>query len=465
MRIYATRTQLTRRKYCSQLPSALLLAVLLTIFGSSVSAAGNDNSWRESLVRISLRYETSGVLHEGSFLHSKVIEHTDFQGVIVDARGYILSYVGDHWPKMGKPQSRLVVQFSDGKSESGQLVGVDERMNVALVESTRAAKRTVGLGNSLNLKRLSIVGSVEGSWLESALCPVDIISHKLLPEKTLVARNCGTDIQALSEAGSFLLDQKGRFLGIVSGVEKAGVSKSLKAYRVVSTDALSDSLRRLVDSRENLRAGYLGVYVDTEVEKVLISGIEPNTPAADAGLIAGDVVVAVNSEPVRNLNEFGRILKWQGPGSRLELTVEREGGTKILRPVLSPHPVKELVYGWKLELPRVWGGDSEEEELRLSPMPLPSHLRFGLVVDTLSPQLASYFKVPSGRGLLVTSVLNESLASKSGFQAGDVLVEINGRELVSPGVMREVLYAGRDGVIVVRFVRDGVLQRRDLVFP
>jgi serine protease Do len=431
-----------------------------------VSAAESEASWRDSLVRISLKYETSGVLHEGSFLHSKVIEHTEFQGVIADARGYILSYVGDHWPKLGKPQSRLVVRFSDGKSESGLLVGVDERMNVALVESTRAARKTVSLGNSLNLKRLNIVASVEDRWLKGALCPVEIVPHKLLPEKTLVARNCGTDIQALSEVGGFVFDPKGRFLGIVAGVERSGVSNSLKSYRVVPTDALNDSLRRLVDSRENLRAGYLGVYVDTEVEKVLISGVEPNTPAAEAGLIAGDVVIAVNSEPVRNLNEFGRILKWQGPGSRLELTVEREGGTKRLRPVLSPHPVKELVYGWKLELPRIWGGDSEEEqELKLSPMPLPSHLRFGLVVETLSPQLATYFKVPSGRGLLVTSVLDESLASKSGFQAGDVLVEINGRELVSPGVMREVLHAGRDGVIAVRFVRDGELQSRKLVFP
>jgi len=141
MRIPTTRTQVTRKKYGSILSSGLLLGLLAGTVGFGASTGEQASSWRDPLVRLVLKYETSGVFHEGSLLHSKVIEHTEFQGIVVDARGYILSYVGDHWPKMGKPQSRLVVQFSDGKSESAHLVGVDERINVALVESVRAARR------------------------------------------------------------------------------------------------------------------------------------------------------------------------------------------------------------------------------------------------------------------------------------------------------------------------------------
>jgi serine protease Do len=343
---------------------------------------------------------------------------------------------------------------------------VDERIEVAVVESPRAAGREVALGSSLNQKQLDIAFSMGGKWGKFSLCPIGVASNALLPEKTVMARICQSGPQTSNESGSLVLDRNGRFLGIVTGVEKAGVGKTLRACRVVSTDILNETLRKLVDTRGNLRAGYLGIYGDTEGKRVLVTGVEPNTPAADAGLLAGDVVVEVDSQPVQDLMELGRILRWKGPGSRPELTVEREGEIMNVQPVLSAHPEKEPVYGWKLELPRVWGDDSKEEQkVKLSPMPLPSNLSFGLVVDTLSPQLASYFKVPNGRGLLVTTVLKESLANRSGFQAGDVLIEINGTELSSPSVMRDVLHAGRDGVIVIRFVRDGILQSRKLVFP
>lgn len=466
MRISATRTQAIRRTYSSRLTKCFCLGTLLCVIGVSASAAERDSSWSDSLVKISLKYETSGIFHEGKYLsQSRVIEHTEFEGVIVDARGYILSYMGSHWLKMGSPQSRLLVEFSDGKSAPAQLVGVDERIDVAVVESPRAANREVGLGSSLDQKQLSIAGVADGIWRQLSICPIGLNSSELLPEKTITARICQSDPQTPSESGGLVLDRKGRFLGIVTEVEKPGVSKTLRTYRVVPTDILNESLRKLVDTRENLRAGYLGIYPDTEGKKVVVAKVEHTTPASDAGLLEGDVVVAVDSRPIQNPMEFGRILRWKGPGRRCELTVEREGGTVKISPVLTAYPERRLVYGWKLELPRVWDDDSKAQELKLSPMPLPSHLRFGLVVDTISPQLASYFKVPNGSGLLVTTVLEESLASRSGFQAGDVLIEINGTKLSSPSVMRELLYAGKDGVMVVRFVRDGVIQSRKLVFP
>lgn len=466
MRILITRTQVTKSKALKQWARGFLLVALVWGAGFGAPAAENDLTWSRSLVRLSLKYETSGVFHEGRLLHSRVIERTDFKGVVMDARGYIVSYVGSHWPKMASPQSRLFVEFSDGSSESARLVGVDERISVALVQSPGAARREVGLGSISGQKELEIADSADNHWHKLPVCPIDVSSSKLVPDKTIKARPCFPDANAACESGSFLLDQKGRFLGIVTEVEKVGTSKNLKAYRVVPTEVLNDSLRTLINRRENLRAGYLGIFIDPESKMVVVTGVEENTPAADAGLIAGDRIVAANSQPIRDLLEFGRILRWKGPGGRLELTVEREGEEQKLQAVLTSHPVKEPVYGWKLELPRIWGNSAgDEQELKLSPMPLPSYLKFGLVVDTISPQLASYFKVPSGKGLLVTSVQKESLASKSGFQAGDVLVEMNGRKLSSPSDMREVLYTGRDGVIVVRFVRDGVIQSRKLAFP
>ena len=466
MRISTTITPAIKRKLHGCLLSGVLVCILCCTTAWAVSAEKSQEAWRESVVRISLRYE-SAVFFESKYVsQSRVIEITDFPGIVVDARGFIITYVGSHWLKMGGAQSRLVVEFADGKSEAAKLVGVDERVDLAVVESPGAAARAVTLGSSLDQKHLDLASSTGGKWVTRALCPVGIHSHPLFPERTLKARLCEAGSDPFDARGSLVMDRKGRFLGVVTSVETAGVSKSVKSYRVISTDILNESLRRLVTQRKNLKAGYLGIYGDTETSRVVITGVERNTPAGDAGILAGDVIVAVDSHPIRNLMEFGKVLRWMGPGGRPELTIEREDGVKKIRPELTSYPERKPVYAWKLEVPRVWGEESaEEEELKISPMPLPSHFSFGLVVDTLSPQLASYFKAPNGRGLLVTSVLKESLASKSGFQAGDVLIEINGTELSSPSIMREALHAGKDGVIKIRFLRGGTLQSRRLVFP
>jgi len=426
----------------------------------------DDPSWRDSLVRISLRYETSGVFHGEKYVsQSRVIEITELQGVVCDARGYVVAYVGNHWLKMRAPQSHLVIEFSDGKSEPGKLVAVDERVNLAVVQSPRAASREITLGHSLKQKRLDIVASLEGEWVESSLCVVDVGAHRLLPEKTVKARICKPNSQQAAEKGSLVLDPKRRLLGIVADVEEVGVSGTVKAYRVIPTDVINESLRRIVVEGENLRGGYLGIYGETVSNRVLVTGVEDDSAAADAGLLAGDAVLEVDAEPIQELAELGRILRWKGPGSSVDLTVQREEELRNVRAVLMAYPETNLVYGWKLELPKVWGAADAEEELRLSPTPLPSHLTFGLIVDTLSPQLASYFKAPHGRGLLVTTVLKESFASRAGFQAGDVLIEINGMELASPSTMREVLHSNKDGVIVIRYLRDGHIQKRKLVLP
>ena len=471
MRIFTIKPQVTspgdtREKLRSRLPSWLLVSFLLCALSLGSSLGEDDSSWRDSLVRISFKYETSGVFQGEEYVsQSKVIEITQLQGVVCDARGYVVAYVGNHWLKMRTPQSRLVIEYSDGKSEPGKLVAVDERIAMAVMESPRAANREIVRGHALKQKQLEIVTSLNGEWGKSSLCVVGVRSHRLLPEKTIKARICKPARDRETETGSLVLDPKGRFLGIVTDVDEVGVSNTIKAYQVIPTEVINESLRRVVSEGKNLRGGYLGISGETVSDRVLVTEVVDDTPASDAGLLAGDVVLELDAEPIQDLAEFGRILRWKGPGSRVELTLQREDGLKTVEPVLVAYPETKLVYGWQLELPKVWGEADVEEELRLSPAPLPSHARFGLVVDTLSPQLASYFKAPHGRCLLVTTVLKESLASRAGFRAGDVLIEINGRELSSPSVMREVLHSGKDGVIIIRYLRDGQIHVRKLVLP
>ncbi len=84
------------------------------------------------------------------------------------------------------------------------------------------------------------------------------------------------------------------------------------------------------------------------------------------------------------------------------------------------------------------------------------------MVDPLTPQLAKYFKCPTEHGLLIRTVLPDSPASNVGFQAGDVLTQVNGRDVASHVDIRESLEAAKDEVLEIQFVRDGRLLSRKL---
>jgi serine protease Do len=120
-----------------------------------------------------------------------------------------------------------------------------------------------------------------------------------------------------------------------------------------------------------------------------------------------------------------------------------------------------------VEVPQIWNkrDEAKRQQLKFYPVPLPSPLDFGLAVDALTPQLATFFKVPGGQGLLVTSVLEGSLASESGFRAGDVVIRVNGVEPKSPRDLKGMLDSSEVGALTIRFVRDGKTLSRKLVLP
>jgi len=121
------------------------------------------------------------------------------------------------------------------------------------------------------------------------------------------------------------------------------------------------------------------------------------------------------------------------------------------------------VVSWRLEVPSLWNqNERPEEQVKIHRIVLPPHLDLGLVVDPLTPQLAKYFKCPSGHGLLVRTVLPNSPASKVGFQAGDVLTQVNGRDVSSHLDIRESLESVTDAVLEIQFVREGRLLSRKL---
>jgi len=238
-----------------------------------------------------------------------------------------------------------------------------------------------------------------------------------------------------------------------------------------------------VDVQTHLFGGpYIGVAVrDTDEADVsraklpeatgaVVDEVRSGTPAAEAGLRAGDVITRFDGERVRSARHFERLVAETPAGRDVEMTVVRAGEniTVSVEPEPAPgfadiEPLRSLRYSPHLNF-------NDFEELRRLPETISRSLpdwqfhfddpggvvlwnrgRLGVGVQDLTDQLGEYFGAPEG--VLVTSVDENSPGSAAGLRAGDVITSIDGESVRSTGDLRRRLNAA-SGETTITIVRD-----------
>jgi serine protease Do len=228
-----------------------------------------------------------------------------------------------------------------------------------------------------------------------------------------------------------------------------------------------ESLLKVAESGGDIQAGWLGIFSDWDQDEILVSDVIPKSPAEAAGLEPGDVILEIERRAIEEARQLARVLRWSGPGGKIELTVDRQGALKHLPVRLGSYPLEyKPDYTWAIEVPKVWqpekpGGESER--VRLYQVPVPPPAKLGVFVEAMSPQLAEFFKAPPDHGLLITSVAEESTAKEIGLQAGDVLLELNQVQLRSSADVTSVLGQVKDGILKLKYLRDGKVQNEKVV--
>lgn len=202
---------------------------------------------------------------------------------------------------------------------------------------------------------------------------------------------------------------------------------------------------------------------------VLIEDVTADSPAEKAGFKAGDIVVEFDGERVRSAKQFTRLVQETPPDRDVQAVVVRDGQRSTLSvrprasgrfsyfedfgglpefgvtpptppaPPIPPTPPRPAPDVFEL-LPR-WEGFSSGSG------------RLGITVSSLSEQLAEYFGTKEG--VLVSSVADDSAASKAGLKAGDVIVSIDGTLVDSPSdLVREVRRLDDGGEFTLEVVRN-----------
>ena len=160
----------------------------------------------------------------------------------------------------------------------------------------------------------------------------------------------------------------------------------------------------------------------------VVSAVTDGSPADEAGVRAGDVVVAFDGETVRSARQLSRLVQETPPGRAAGITVRRDGARLELEvtPVNRPASADDF----RGPLDRI-GRLGEELGRRFEGFRIPefdvfrSRTRLGIGAQALTPQLADYFGVEEG--VVVMHVEEDSAASTAGLRAGDVITAVDDR--------------------------------------
>jgi serine protease Do len=343
-------------------------------------------------------------------------------GVIVSPDGYIVT--NNH---VVEGADRLTVTLSDGRVLTAHVVGRDPQTDIAVVRvdakdlpaitfassaKVDVGDRVLAVGNPFGIGETVTTGIVSAKSRRAGLglAYEDFI-------QTDAAINPGN-------SGGALVDIDGRLVGINTAIlSHSGGSQG------VGLAVPADLVRHVVDSlvaHGKVVRGYLGVGVQDVTPELadsfglknragaLIADVQPNSPAAKAGLASGDVITSIDGQPVDGSSHLSLVVGESAPGAKLALEVLHNGKSEHLTVTTASKPGDVAA----TDHPASAGDDQG--------------VLNGVAVDDLDEAARQSINLPPRlRGAVITGVAPDSASARAGLRAGDVILEINRQPVTS----------------------------------
>jgi serine protease Do len=206
-------------------------------------------------------------------------------------------------------------------------------------------------------------------------------------------------------------------------------------------------------SRENM-----GRYGLNQVRGVGVTQVVKDSPAEKAGIRKDDVIVRLDGENVTSVRKLNRLVSEIAPEQTVSVTISRGGSERELTATIArrrdtftttegfPFGGEPRAWRWEGPLTNQDGGDLV--------FALGNRRRIGVSTTDLSKQLADFFGITGGSGVLVTSVTDDGPAARAGVRAGDVIIAIDGEKVDSTGDISRIVNQKKDGDVTLTIVRN-----------
>lgn len=339
-------------------------------------------------------------------------------GFIISQDGFILT--NNH---VVEEADNITVRLSDEREFKAKLIGTDPQTDVALIKIQDSGQLpTVKLGNSDLLEVGEWVIAIGNPFGLNQTVTVGVVSAKGRNRVGINEYESFIQTDAAinpGNSGGPLLNTHGEVVGINSALfsRTGGYMGIGFAIPINMVKAIEDQLQQ----KGKVTRGWLGVAIQDvdenlaksfdlkETKGILVSQIQPDSPALSAGLKQGDVIMRLNDVALKDVSDLRNRVALINPGTKAILHIIREGREKEI----------ELVIG---EQPSEFGQIAQSQGKNT-----PSTLeQFGLTLQNLTPELAQQLGyTATQKGVVISSVEPGSPAATAGLQTGNLIEEVN----------------------------------------
>lgn len=332
--------------------------------------------------------------------------------------------------------THVTVKLADNREYRAKVIGLDIPTDIAVLKINASNLPTVRLGNSNNLSVGDYVLALGAPYglIESATA--GIVSAKGRELGSSYVPFIQTDVAVNpGNSGGPLFNEHGEVIGINSQIYSntggyEGVSFAIpidvasnEAQQILTHGKVEHA--RLGVEVQQVNQALAGSFKLNEPQGALVSKVEPDSPAAKAGIQTGDVILKYDGQPITDNGTLAALVGSSRPGTAATLEVWRNGKPLTMKVTL--------------------GNASQNNGELQANNGSGEHGRLGLAVRPLTPQEKSQAGVPSG--LLVER--SSGPAADAGIQPGDIILSADGTPLNSVQQLRRVVSNHKNAIALL----------------
>ena len=371
-------------------------------------------------------------------------------GVIIDAsKGYIIT--NNH---VVADMDKISIKLMDKRIFEATIVGSDPKSDLAVLQIDAEDLSQVKIGNSENLRVGEWVIAI-GSPFSDNLSPTvtaGIISA--MGRSDIISRENYEDFIQIDAAinpgnsGGALVNLNGELIGINTAIATGGYERSNRGVGfAIPANMVNKVMNDLIDRGYVVR-GWLGVAIqeiddsyakalglDTR-DGALISNVANSSPADNAGLITGDVILEFNDVSINNSSHLKNVVSSSDPGKRYKVDIIRDGRRKSIYVKLG-------------ELPN---------EPQMAFMTKEKSSTLGITVQDLNNSLRKHYNLsPEDNGVVVTEMDKDSEAYRSGIREGDIIIRVGTNNVRNSNDFKDLIQtSSRQNTVLLLVKREDV---------
>lgn len=370
-------------------------------------------------------------------------------GFIIDADGTVVT--NNH---VVRGATSVTVTLDDGTTYPAKILGKDKRTDLAVLKITakkplpfivlgdsdlaQPGSWVVAVGNPFGLGGSVTAGIVSARNRDIGEGPYDSFIQVDAPINQ-------------GNSGGPLFTQDGRVVGVNTAIISPS-GGSVGIGFAIPANTVKTVVAQLKKSGKVTR-GYIGVQTQgisaavagamrlpesaTEDRGALVASVEPDAPAAKAGVQPGDAITAVNGKKVANPRELAIAVAAIPPGDTAVLSVVRDG---------KPQTVKVTVGTLAAD-----AGQPARDGTQ-------SGSGLGVNLSPITPQLRQQLNIPeSTRGAVITEMKPGSAAEQAGLQPGDVIIAVGDKAVSTPSEAARAVRSAlaQNQAVALRILRNG----------